>query len=344
MTIRVYVGDTDLGLAKVALGDNPTAFLINRSNYKEFLTTEYSADVVAFTALGDLPKDLEIFYNILLKSDEIVYAPPEHWSDNQSLTNVDPTTTTQGLTENLLLCVSNYRPVKNIEHCYLTTHLTPLVDSRKTNATQLWIAGCSYTYGVGVDATQRYGQLLADKLGLDCSFLARPGSSIQWAADQITRSDIRPGDIVIWGITDAGRLPYFYNDQYLPLTCTSYTEDPNIEKILPFKELFSENELYHNIFAVERTVNFCKKAGAELGMVGFLPQMPNFYRYIKTKSNYVDLPHNLIWKSNSLKPKYQDLGTDGNHPGPIQHQHYKNFILNHFDFLKTRQATLPTLC
>jgi len=333
MSIRIYVGDTNEELATVAMSYNPTAFLIDYSNYKEFLTTDYAYDIVAFTSLGDLPKKTEIFYNILIKSDEIVYSPPEQWSDNQVLANADPTTSIQGLTENILLLISDQRPVKNIELCYLKNHLAKLVDSRKTVEPQIWFVGCSMTHGTGVDNNQRYGQLIADQLALECSFLTQPGSSIQWASDQILRADIKANDIVIWGITDSCRLPYVHTNKYLPgVGVWTYTTNPEVEKILPFDELFSENTLYNNICAVERVINFCKKMQVRLGMLGIMPNIPNFLRYIKSKLEYIDFPYRIKFIDDALVPVYQDLGTDNHHPGPIQHQQYKTFILNHFSF------------
>jgi hypothetical protein len=244
----------------------------------------------------------------------------------------------QGLTENVLLAISDYCPVENIDLCYLTDHIAKVVDQRKTNESQLWIAGCSVSHGQGVDPDQRYGQLLANELELECSFLTKPGSSIQWAADQLLRSDIRPGDIVFWGVTDAIRLTYVYKNKYLPgLTSRTYTDYPEVEKIVPFMELFSENTLYNNICSVEKVINFCKKIDIKLGMLGILPTMPNFYRYIKLIPGYIEFPHLLKWENNCSMPVYLDVGTDGEHPGPIQHQHYKTFILNHFDIFNQQK-------
>jgi hypothetical protein len=232
------------------------------------------------------------------------------------------------------LVISDCRPVENIEICYLKEHLAKLVDLRKTNESQLWIAGCSISHGVGVDANQRYGQLIANDLEIECSFLTKPGSSIRWAADQLLRSDIRTGDIVVWGITDGARLPYVYNNQYLPgLTCSTYINYPQTEKIVPVSELFSENNLYNNICSVEQVINFCKKIDVNLSMIGLLPNIPNFYRYIKSKSRYIHFPHKTKWENNVLTPQYQDIGTDGRHPGPVQHQHYKNFIQHYLSII-----------
>jgi hypothetical protein len=41
-----------------------------------------------------------------------------------------------------------------------------LADSRKTNSYQLWVAGCSFAHGIGIQRDQRFGQLLAEKLNL----------------------------------------------------------------------------------------------------------------------------------------------------------------------------------
>ena len=47
-----------------------------------------------------------------------------------------------------------------------------LADQRQDEcATQLWCVGCSITHGVGVNANERSGMLIADYLKLPVSFL-----------------------------------------------------------------------------------------------------------------------------------------------------------------------------
>ena len=186
--VTLFVGDVCESLSRAALKHDPTAFLIDHSNYKNFLASTITKDITVYTALGDLPKNLEIFYNIAMLATEIVYAPPAKWTDSIAVDPTDPTVCVQGLTEIMLLLISEHCTVTNLDLCYFNPTINPLADLRKTENTQLWFAGCSFTYGVGVDSSQRYGQLVANHFNLPCSFLSKPGSSIAWAADQILRS------------------------------------------------------------------------------------------------------------------------------------------------------------
>jgi hypothetical protein len=322
--VTLFVGDVCESLSRVALQYDATAFLIDHSNYKNFLISDITSDVTVYTSLGDLPKNLEIFYNIAMLSTEIVYAPPEKWADSMFIDPVDPTMCVQGLTESLLLLISSYRPVTNLELCYFNPMANPLVDLRKTKGTQVWVAGCSVTYGIGVDNSQRYGQLVATHFNLPCSFLAKPGSSIAWGADQILRSDIIPGDIVIWGITSTERSTLISQNKLTCVNIGSYARDNNIEKQLPIKTLFNETTFYSHLYSIEQVINYCKKQQATLVLVGLLAS-DNMVRYLKTKNNYFHYNYKLNFQDNTISVKYVDLGTDNQHPGPKQHQAYATF-------------------
>ena len=204
----IFIGDTDESVRICAQEYHSSAQLLNHSNYKEFIVLSLDQDSVVYTSLGDLPKDLNIVYNILCLADQIVYCPPTQWSDNRLLNFTDPGTCTNGLTEILLLLLP-----KSIQIVNLNPEIPdpmPLTDTRKCKETQLWIAGCSISHGVGVDLTERYGHLLSTELNMPCSFLTRPGSAIDWAADQLLRSDIRKNDLVVWGITNPERITYIH--------------------------------------------------------------------------------------------------------------------------------------
>jgi len=324
----LFVGDTDLSLSVVAKTHAPDAFLIDHSNYKEFLISEPNQDVTAYTSLGDLPKDLEIFWNVAMSASHIVYVPPAEWSDGLEIDVTDPTQCTQGLTENLLLMLSNFRPVTNLERCFLIAAVNPLTDQRKSDRAQLWVAGCSVTHGVGVDLDQRYGQLVANSLGLPCSFLTKGGSSISWAADQILRSDIRPNDIVVWGITNTARITLVDQDRLLTVNTNTYQVKPEIEKIISQHLLVGQNTFYSHLYAIAQVINFCKKCQAKLMLIGILPSN-NMLRYLKSKSNYYHFMHNLEFSDNQIYDKYIDLGNDQQHPGINQHKHYADFILKY---------------
>ena len=70
MTITIFVGDNDAGLATTAQKTDPAAFLIDHKNYKFFLSTEYSNDITVYTSFSDLPKITAtdaVFFEVLKK-------------------------------------------------------------------------------------------------------------------------------------------------------------------------------------------------------------------------------------------------------------------------------------
>ena len=194
MTIKIYVGDINNDLAEIAMADNPTARSIDQHSYKEFIDivtnpslkefyTGMFGSIVGYTSLADLPKLSEnnnnnVVCDVLNLADKIYYHPPKVWSD----------ATMQQLTELILQDFSlEKNNVYNLNLPNYTELYTKLVDGRRTPDQQLWISGCSVSHGVGVTQEQRYGQLIADSLGLPVSFLTEGGSSIPWAVDQLPR-------------------------------------------------------------------------------------------------------------------------------------------------------------
>ena len=64
MTINLYVGDTNSELANQVLAVDPQAFLIDHSNYAEFLNNPPVDNVTVYTSPGDLPKiSKDIFFH-----------------------------------------------------------------------------------------------------------------------------------------------------------------------------------------------------------------------------------------------------------------------------------------
>ena len=325
--LTLFVGDVYESLSISAKKYSDDAFLIDHSNYKSFLDTPLTNDVTIFTSLGDLPKDLQIFINLCKLADQIFYCPPDTWSDNSVLNDSDPSSSIQGSTEHVLQIVSLHTPVYGLEIPPLKEPI-PLVDIRRCIGPQLWIAGCSISHGTGVSLNQRYGKLLSDNLNLECSFLTRPGAAIDWASDQIIRSDIRAGDTVIFGITTVERLTYVNNKKLVVgVTHSTYDSFPSVEKILPIHNLLTENTFYQHLLSIERVINFCNKVDANLVLAGILTNCnPNMLRFLKNKKNFCQIPYAL--NVNNLT-QFADLGSDNSHPGPLQHQLYANTILTH---------------
>lgn len=326
--LTIFFGDVFELTAKLAYDFDNTAFLVDVDNCSSFLSTELKNNVTIYTSLGDLYNNLPIAWDLLTSADEIVYCPPDVWSDKKSIDITNPTGSIHGLTEHLLLKLPKHIKIKNFNVDNLIPDIIPLVDKRKSNNTQLWFAGCSITHGVGVDTEQRYGELIAKELQLPCSFLTRPGSSIDWASDQIIRSDVRPGDIVVWGLTAIERLTYVHNNQLLNgINYQSYKINKNLEKIVPLSALLSENTFYNHIYSIERAVNFCKVSKAKLLIVGLLIS-DSCLRYVADKSYFHCYSYPISFDNqNIIAFNFSDYGSDKRHPGPEQHKLYKDFIL-----------------
>ena len=324
----IFFGDVQDNLSEAAKKYDPSAWLLDYSNYTKIINNEFDSNTTVYTSLGDLPKDLNIVWDILLKADTIFYCPPEIWSDGNTVDIINPGESAEGLSQILLCLLPDNIQVNNLSH--IMKDPNPLVDIRKIESNQMWIAGCSISHGVGVSHHERYGQLLANELNMSCSFLTRSGSSIDWAADQILRSDIRQDDLVIFGVTDPQRFTYMHDNQLLAgVTVGAYTAHPEYKKIIDPKNLFSHQTIYTNLYAIHKVINYCKKIKAKLFLVGILGGSNGFLTFLKSQKNYIHIRYNINFKNSNLIASYIDLGTDGEHPGPVQHKQIKNQILTH---------------
>lgn len=329
--LTFFLGDiyADVGI-KAKLHD-PSAWLLHTDNLHQLEQLSQNSTNTVYTSLGDLPKDLATIYNILKQADVIFYTPPlTMWSDKKTLDIKDPTASIHGLTEVLLLLLPKSVKVIGLEpHTPGQIDPIKLVDVRKTNNKQMWSVGCSITHGVGVKKHERYGSLLAEELKLSCSFLSKPGSSIGWAADQILRSDIRSGDLVVWGITGWPRITYVHEHQLLKgITITSYETYPEYQKIVSMDTLWSDQTFYHHFYSIQQVINYCKKINATLLLIGLMNDNFSLLGYLKSQTNFVQIHYNIEYKDSCLSETYIDIGADNLHPGSKQHLEYKNTILN----------------
>lgn len=320
MKTVIYFGDNDSSIAASAQMYDSTASLIDHKNYKHFL--ESNSGGTYYTSIADLPKNLEVVYSILKKSDYIVYNPPLKWSDHRIIDPLSVTNSIQGLTEYILLKISAVVEVKNINLCYPSNFHLKLSDTRKTNNSQLWIVGCSVSHGIGVTTEERYGKLLSDRLKLECSFLTAGGSSIEWAANQILQSDLRSKDIVCWGLTNYCRIHYYYNNKLHHILSNSYTKDKKLNSVLPIDFIMNENRLFHVIESIKSVINYCKKLSIKLIIFPIVDDR-QFLRFLHNESCFYrfNFPSN---QKNELP--FYDFGTDNSHPGPLTHKLYSNFL------------------
>ena len=324
--ITLFVGDVDDLVSASAKMHCADARLLDQKNYLTIFDV-HPQDITMYTSLGDLPKDLTIVYQIFNHATEIIYCNKDSiWSDRHQLDIDNVTESMQGLTEYMLAQINKTsNKVKNLDlKKYQSDAYTLLIAQRSSNNQQLWVAGGSDVEGVGVDTQQRFGQLLADRLSMPVSFLAKAGSSIEYQADQILRSDILENDIVVWGIPTENRVPFWSEqlNQVLHLSINHRDQDINgkidLSPAMLDKLLTNKNCFYQSLIHIYQVLNFCKKINAKLLIVG-LTISDTLALHLYHVSNFIN------YNVNPGITNYIDLGNDHTHPGPKQHQAYADF-------------------
>jgi hypothetical protein len=297
---NLFVGDVDASLACNARAHDSQAFLLCTKNY-----TRWDRQGTVYTCIADMAS-LDDFFDVCKGANKIFYRPPIKWSGSDS--------DQQLYTEAILSYVSQFVNVDGLdsvcsEYKFLQQEFQQ--DQRKTKNSQLWIAGCSIAAGVGVDRCHTFKHLLSLYYNQSYSDLSAGSSSIIWQSDQICRADINPGDKVFWAVTGNFRLPVIQNQKLTHLLAGKYTTNPELAKDFPIELLNNQSLIYHNVMAIRRAENFCKKVGARLVMLGVIYDWDNFYIHYKTPS---------FKQSTSWPNGWVDLGHDNLHPGIKQHQ------------------------
>lgn len=323
--LTVLVGDVSPELAEYAKQRYPHSFLLHDGNWNEVCTADHTDQIEVYTCLGDL--SLPRVHQLLRQADLVIYYPPQRWSDGKDVNIIGATSTIRGLTEYLMLQAADHTHVENLEAIAQLPELMPLQAQRHSDRSQIWFAGCSVTYGHSVNPEQCYTAIVGEKTDKPVSVLAYPGASNLWAADQILRSDIRTGDIVIWGVTCWNRQSVIHQEQLLHICPNSYMEQPGLEKIWPATYLTTDTCTYHNMNAIRSVENFIHKIGAELVIFNAVPD-DSQRQFFHKSHNFHWFPYPLIVQNNTITGKYIDFGTDNLHPGPKQHQAYAVFCLD----------------
>jgi hypothetical protein len=316
--ITIFVGDVTEELSLAAKKQDAFSSLITEGTISPLNHGTY------YLSIGDC-LSLSTFSAFLEQADTIVYAPPNNkWTD----TNQNNHSYMQQWSEFFLIYFKNRKLVLGLDKVIIPQNkavMLNLSDTRKTDNKQLWISGCSTTHGTGVSSVDRFGEIVADTLGLQVSWLTCTGSSLKWAADQILRSDIRSGDTLVWGLTTFQRFPY-YHDNSIDITHVSvwhYEQaDPEFNKIIPLDRLADQDLIYQGLTSIYQVINFCNKLGVNFILLGvhlgsdhlkYLLDLPNFLSSVKDPS---------------FQLKYFDLGDDNVHPGPKTHKWIADQILN----------------
>lgn len=198
---------------------------------------------------------------------------------------------------------------------------------------KIWTVGCSFAHGLALDSIdQRYGQLVADNLGAESKFLTSPGSSIEWAHDQIIQHHVAKDDIILWGVTSLERFCYFRDVDGQPLFVNAMNLAQNTlgEYADALKKLFtSDHWTYRNIRLIQQIQIITNRTGAKL-ILFFHPELSLsqhgkiFYEKFAKSSNLLipECTKNDSWNGTWPPPRrnFLDYGNDDSHPGPNTHK------------------------
>lgn len=301
--------------------------LLTKKNHHELLQQPSPDALWYYTGLGDWDSHPEELLEVLKLAKTIVIAP---FVVNNEFDPHNPTTSDSGTLQALDFYASrlSYQTPKLR---YPLLDLTQQANQRytKTNASRtLWAVGCSITAGVGVCQEESWPMRLAEKTQLSCEILAQSGSSIDWQADRILRSDIDHDDIVVWALTSPERFTWYDNDQTHHVTPSQIKKNiavPNLSRECVHTLLVSDHFLHAAMFYINQVENFCNKIGARLLLYGALTSHA-LNLQLSTKSIF--FPHETFHYN------WLDLGTDNAHPGPRQHQKYCQTLFTHLRYLR----------
>ena len=350
------IGDTGIELSQYAKRIYPNAVR----------WSEVADNEVVYFSLGDM--NVETFLELLIESKQIIYYNQKLTWSSQQLKSV---------TEHILYLVNELNIVKEIYIDNFVFQKNPLhaesidfqkikkeknkviikrlcnfsaknflglTDVRKTPAQQIWIAGCSYAQGMELNNDlNRYGELVADYFAMPVSFLAQGGTSINWAADQIIRSNIKAGDILIWGITGVHRLSWFDADSNYIFSgnlanrlksnnkISDATEKQLIEMMLDNSRCFLAQQF---ILQIE---SFCNKIGINLIVIYHKNLSLDSHNqliipFLESSEHYVDLYQKV--KLPMDKNLNIDLAHDNSHPGPLTHKTWADILI---DYIQEKQ-------
>jgi hypothetical protein len=168
---------------------------------------------------------------------------------------------------------------------------------------------------------QRYAKILEKKLQLPLVELAAPGTSIEWAADQILRSDIRSRDTLIWATTHVNRTTWIVENTEMhifPNWRMRYGNNADAmvaEKHIDHSIANDPHRLGVAMKAVAQVVLFCQKLKINLVICNTdLNNSREFLKFLSSTKKFVQLPDKV------------DQSDEMGHPGPQTHQAWADFL------------------
>jgi hypothetical protein len=325
--MQIILGDTPEYLANDSQKRFPDSILLTLDNHKNIKKKQ-----TYYTSIGDIDGDL--LYPILINCEKIYYHPPNIWSDsNTEKGTISILRKLQLLHDKEIINLDGEKITIPPDYDFLSQ-----VDDRKTDKQQIWISGCSFAKGIALeDQQQRYGQLISNHFNLPASFLVKQGSSIDWAADQILRADMRSGDILVWGLTGINRNTWFdiehqmmhlsfsYLTEALPQLAKNKKLDAD-EKMMYYQMLFSDAHCLLIMRQVHQVRNLCNRLGVNL-VIMMHPEL--------SQDKHVDYMQDYLTKIKFTNDRYLDIQSESA-PWELPKKIEPGFFEN-INFLKHRK-------
>ena len=333
----VFVGATTQALADHAKKFKPEARLCDQQVFA-MLSAGQSPGHIFYTGLGDV--DPEQLYQLLCWAKTIVYVPPPSWEVHES-----KLLTTELVRHFQHKVVWGKEHIDSAVPLYLT-QLHRLEDTRSGTGPNLFVAGSSTAHGTPfVTADEKFGSIVGKELQLPLVSLTHHGSSLSWAADQILRSDIMAGDVVVWDAMGHQRLthlgtdtksgicrlsPVFYHPAANPKKYAGLLGTDLYNIVAKFTTMADQHLLFDACQKIMQVNNFCNVVGAKLIIILTPHTSPeNMLQITQCFEHYTNII-SLAEFANSThdqQPLWPDFGSDGFHAGPKTHKLFADLVL-----------------
>ena len=220
----------------------------------------------------------------------------------------------------LLTYLSHQHTVSN----FYPTHLTEFIDSGLDltcpKEPTVWVFGCSHSHGVGLKSQEhRYGNIVAESLGLAQKHITKGGSSLWWSLRHLINSEFNPNDIVIWQLTTPGRLTAYLNNQ-------PHEIHLNRPHNVHLTEFYTDQQVFfHHFSLVNYGVRYLRARKIKFVLTSILGYDASYYQYLKEYASYPE----YCYSPNFVV----DHELDKIHAGPLSHKLLAQDIVNHVYYL-----------
>lgn len=344
----VIVGDVDESLAIYAKTLYPEA--------QHYFEVQHHTET--YVSIGDVP--LGKFVSILVKSDKIIYHDKDGWqhdaTKNKTLEilfllyqcgfqhkifNFDrylQSFSNPLYIENFIDYQFDNLLIKSLCNFSSTNHLG-ILDIRRSFDPQIWVAGCSYACGMGLDfPEQRYGNIISNTLQWPISYLSVPGASIDLIADQVIRANLQDGDILLCGLTGINRFTWFDDQGKLQkITRKAISEGDFDRSTKNFfqRKILDSSQTYLAQRHILQIISVCKKLKVNLLLyIHENLSLEEHAKDLKIFLNELDCFFDISQlMASQFAPedldlnRHLDTGNDNIHPGPKTHKAWADIIL-----------------